>query len=48
MEKSKLPFKDFVQGGLTGLEGQFNRVCPDLPFFGVNICPLFFLVKLAY
>jgi hypothetical protein len=39
MGKSKLPFKDFVQGGLTGLVGRSNRVCPDLPNLGVNICP---------
>jgi hypothetical protein len=36
MGKSKLPFKDFGQGGLTGLVGQSNRVCPDLPNLGVN------------
>jgi hypothetical protein len=47
MEKTKLPFKDFAQGYLTGLVGRSNVVCPDLPILGVNICPPF-LVKLAY
>jgi hypothetical protein len=41
MEKTKLPFKDFAQGYLTGLVGRSNVVCPDLPIFGVNICPHF-------
>jgi hypothetical protein len=36
MEESKLPFEVFDQGGLTGLVGRSNRVCPDLPILGVN------------
>jgi hypothetical protein len=36
MGKSKLPFKDFGQGGLTGLVGRSNRVCLDLPNLGAN------------
>jgi hypothetical protein len=47
MGKSKLPFKDFLQGGLTGLVGQSNRVCPDLPNLGVN-CNLFNLLSLFF
>jgi hypothetical protein len=42
MEESKLPFEDFVHGGLTGLVGRSNRVGPNLPILGVDICPLFF------
>jgi hypothetical protein len=42
MDKSKFPFKDFGQAGLTGLVGRSNRVCPGLPILGVNICPLFY------
>jgi hypothetical protein len=34
--KSKLPFEDFVQSGLTGLVGRSNRFCPDLPILGVK------------
>jgi hypothetical protein len=42
MVKSKLPFKDFDQGGLTGYAIPFRPAYPDLPILGVNICPLFY------
>jgi hypothetical protein len=39
MGKSKLPFEDFDQGGLTGLVGRSKQFRPNLPALGVNICP---------
>jgi hypothetical protein len=36
MGKSKLPFKDFGQGGLTGVVGRSNWVYPDLLNLSVN------------
>jgi hypothetical protein len=41
MEKPKLPFEDFGQGGLTGVEGETCH-------FWVSIYTPCFLVKLAY
>jgi hypothetical protein len=38
---SKLPFEKLYQAGLTGLSCRSNRILPDLPNSGVNICSLF-------
>jgi hypothetical protein len=41
MVVSKLPFEKLSPAGLTRLSCRSNRVLPDLPNSGVNICPLF-------
>jgi hypothetical protein len=42
MEKSKLPFKDFVQGGLTGVEGGLTRLAQTCHFLVSTYAPLVF------
>jgi hypothetical protein len=39
MMKSKFPFEDFDQGGLTELVARSNQFRTDLPILGTNICP---------
>jgi hypothetical protein len=45
--KSKLSFKDFGQGGLTGVQGGLTRLAQTCHFWVSTYAPLF-LVKLAY
>jgi hypothetical protein len=47
MGKSKLPFKDFVEGGLTGVEGGLTGLAQTYHFLVSTYAPCF-LVKLAY
>jgi hypothetical protein len=47
MGKSNLPFKDFVQGGLTGVEGGLTGLAHTC-YFSVSTYAPCFLVKLAY
>jgi hypothetical protein len=39
MVKSKLPFEDFDQGGLTGYAILVRPTYRDMPILCVNICP---------
>jgi hypothetical protein len=42
MGKSKLPFKDFGQGGLTGVQGGLTRLAQTCHFWVSTYAPLFF------